>query len=349
MAMKARRLGWLLAVVAILGGGRPAVADGFSWKRYAEKPPEWFRGEEGRKTTACILSNQSPIGDWPKNFDTSAVPYSGDRTKIEGTFDNGATFGELRFLARAFQATGDAADREAFLRGFDHATAAQYPNGGFPQHFPVSKKGYDRHITFNDGTMVNILQFLRDVADTDDFAFVDADRRAAAGKAFDKGIACILACQVKVDGKLTAWCAQHDETTLAPAPARTFELVSISGGESGGILQLLMSLPNPSPEIVRAIEAGVKWYDSAKLTGIRQEIREKNKVIVQDPAAPPLWARFYEVDTNRPFFCGRDGVKKFDIAEIEAERRNGYAWYGAWGDSVAKRYAAWQAGRKKAA
>ncbi|WP_165075953.1 pectate lyase [Paludisphaera rhizosphaerae] len=353
MAVKARRLGLLLAVVVVevvlSGGGRPAFGASFSWKKYAEKPPEWYRGEEGRKITACILSNQSPAGDWPKNFDTSAVPYTGDRNKIEGTFDNGATFGELRFLARAFQATGDAVDREAFLRGFDHATAAQYPNGGFPQHFPTSRKGYDRHITFNDGTMVNILQFLRDVADSDDFAFVDAGRSAAAVKAFDKGIACILACQIKVNGKLTAWCAQHDETTLAPAPARAFELVSISGGESGGILQLLMSLPNPSPEVVQAIEAGVTWYDSAKLTGIRQEIHEKNKVIVQDPAAPPLWARFYEVDTNRPFFCGRDGVKKYDVAEIEAERRNGYAWYGNWGEAVAKRYAAWQAGRKKAA
>ena len=68
--------------------------------------------------------------------------------------------------------------------------------------------------------MVNILKFLRDVADSDDFAFVDPDRRATASRAFDRGIACILACQVEVNGKLTAWCAQHDATTLEPANAR---------------------------------------------------------------------------------------------------------------------------------
>jgi pectate lyase len=187
------------------------------------------------------------------------------------------------------------------------------------------------------------------VAESDDFAFVDPDRRAAARKAFDQGIACILACQIKVRGELTAWCAQHDEKTLAPAPARTFELVSISGGESAGILQLLMSLPDPSPEVVRAVEAGVRWYDSARLTGVRQETRQGDKVVIPDPNAPPLWARFYEIETNRPFFSGRDGVKKYDVAEIEAERRNGYAWYGTWGEAVAKRYAAWQARRKKAA
>jgi pectinesterase len=35
-------------------------------------------------------------------------------------------------------------------------------------------------------------------------------------------------------------------------------------------------------------------------------------------------------------------VKKATLAEIEAERRNGYAWYGNWGEAVAKQYAAWQ-------
>jgi PelA/Pel-15E family pectate lyase len=195
--------------------------------------------------------------------------------------------------------------------------------------------------------MVNILLFLRDVAGSDDFAFVDSDRRAAARRAFDQGVACILACQIKVNGKLTAWCAQHDPTTLEPRPARTFELVSLSGGESAGILSLLMSLERPSPEVVRAIEAGVHWYDAAKLNGIRETRRDGDKVIVRDESAPPLWARFYEIDTNRPFFCGRDGVKKYDIAEIEPERRNGYAWYGTWGKKVADEHAGWTKRREK--
>jgi PelA/Pel-15E family pectate lyase len=106
-----------------------------------------------------------------------------------------------------------------------------------------------------------------------------------------------------------------------------------------------MSLEQPSAEVVRAVDAGAAWYEAVKLTGIRQEVRDRNKVIVRDPAAPPLWARFYEIDTNRPFFCGRDGVKKYDIAEIEAERRNGYAWYGTWGKNVADEYATWKKAR----
>jgi PelA/Pel-15E family pectate lyase len=91
------------------------------------------------------------------------------------------------------------------------------------------------------------------------------------------------------------------------------------------------------------VQGGAAWFEAAKLTGIRVEKQGGDKVVVSDPAAPPLWARFYEIASNRPFFCGRDGVKKNRLADIEAERRNGYAWYGNWGESVARQYAAWSA------
>ena len=294
-------------------------------------------------TTSSRTSRRS--GSWPKNLDTSKEPYRGDPSRIEGTFDNGATFDELRFLARAYRATDAIRIRDAFLKGFMLVLSAQYPSGGFPQRFPTSKKGYDRHITFNDGTMVHILEFLRDVGQSDAFGFVDAERRAAARRAFDRGIACILACQIKVGEQLTAWCAQHDPITLEPRPARTYELVSLSGGESAGILILLMSLDRPDPDVVRAIEAGVRWYDAVKLNDIRVEKRNGDTIVVRAPNSPPLWARFYEIGTNRPFFCGRDGVKRYDLAAIEPERRNGYAWYGNWGKDVEKAYRDWKVRR----
>ena len=43
----------------------------------------------------------------------------------------------------------------------------------------------------------------------------------------------------------------------------------------------------------------------------------------------------------RPIFSGRDSVIKYDIAQIEPERRNGYAWYGGWGAKVAVRCSTW--------
>jgi pectate lyase len=186
------------------------------------------------------------------------------------------------------------------------------------------------------------MNLLRDVADSHDFAFLDSDRRKAARKSFDRGIQCILKCQIIVNGKPTVWCAQHDELDYSPRPARTYELVSLSGSESSGILELLMSLDHPSPEVIRAIKAGAEWYESSKITGIRVVWTGGDRVVREDPNAPVLWARFYEIESNRPMFSGRDGIKKYSLAEIEQERRRGYAWYGSWGDSVAENYAKWK-------
>jgi pectinesterase len=189
--------------------------------------------------------------------------------------------------------------------------------------------------------MVRLMNLLREVAESTDYGFVDTNRRKAAGIAFERGIECILKCQIRVNGKLTVWCAQHDEVDYEPRPGRTYELVSLSGKESANILQLLMSLENPGTRVINSVKSAVAWYESAKITGIRQKWNSGDKIIVKDPNAPPLWARFYEIETNKPIFSGRDGVKKYDMAEIEAERRNGYNWYGRWGETVAKRYKEW--------
>ena len=304
------------------------------------KPDDWFKGSEGLKTTACVISWQSAEGSWPKNQDTFRKEFTGKRDELKGTFDNRATTDELRYLAAAFRATGEKRCGEAFLVGFDHILKAQYPNGGWPQYFPLSSE-YHRHITFNDDTMVRLMVFLREVATSADFDFVDQGRRDAARGAFERGLDCIVKCQVVVRGNPTVWCAQHDEITLAPASARRYELVSLSGSESAGILCLLMTVEKPSPEVIRAVKAGVAWFESAKLEGIRIEKVAGDRQVIKDASASPLWARFYDIETNRPFFCDRDGVKKWDLSEIGKERRNGYAWYGTWGEDVAKAYAKW--------
>jgi pectate lyase len=303
----------------------------------AKKPDGWFRSTAGRAATAAVLSWQSPAGSWPKNIDSSQKPYTGKPDKIQGTFDNNATTGELRFLARAFDATSDEACRRAFLKGFDHLLEAQYPSGGWPQYHPPGK-GYHRHITFNDGSMIRVLEFLRD---SQEFKILDARRKRRAAAAVGRGVECILKCQIILRGQPTVWCAQHDEITLAPVKARDYELPSLSGSESAGILRFLMSLEKPSPAVIRAVKGGAAWFEAARISGYRYGKSGKDRVLGKDPSAPPLWARFYDLETGKPFFCDRDGIKKDSIDQIGAERRNGYAWYGNWGESVARDFARW--------
>lgn len=335
----------LLIGLAWMAASARSVA---SPRQYLGRDAQWFAGADAKQIAANILSHQSERGGWPKNTDTTK-PYTGDHAKLQPTFDNGATTDELRFLARLFNATREEPYRRAVERGLDYVLRAQYPTGGWPQFYPPGTQ-YHRHITFNDGAMVRILEFLRETFRDEEYRFLDDSRRQAAHEAFDRGIECILKCQIQTGGKPTAWCAQHDETDFRPRTGRTYELPSISGSESVGIVKLLMSLDRPPPEVIRAVDAAVEWFETAKIKGIRVERRADaqspkgwNKMVIEDPAAPPLWARFYEIGTNRPMFCDRDGVLKYQLSEIGYERRNGYSWYGTWPQSLLeKEYPNWK-------
>jgi pectate lyase len=312
---------------------------------YLRNSPAWFKSDEGGQVVSNVLSWQSLHGSWPKNMDTGRANNTQDRSKISGTFDNGATLAELRLLARAYNATGTAQCKAAFLLGLSHILEAQYPNGGWPQSFPPGK-GYARHITFNDNTMVALVGFLREVSGEERYTFVGRELRDRCRAAFDRGIQCILKCQVRIDGRLTVWCAQHDEVTFEPRGARSYELASLSGAESAGILKLLMSLANPSPEVRQAIKGGADWYRTHAVIGLRLERRNGDRVAVAAAGAPLLWARFYDLETGKPFYCDRDGVKKSDYNEVGSERRNGYSWLGTWGQEVEDAYTRWTAGQK---
>lgn len=351
---RARRCVLGVAVLLITG---PASAGEVPWRRVLNQEPAWYGSPEAVRIADNVLLHQRSCGGWPKNIDMAAGLTAADRARLTGErsrndagIDNGATITQLRYLARVASATSEARIETGFLRGLDYLLDGQYPNGGWPQFFP-NPRGYSAHITFNDNAMVNVLTLLQDITrERPGFGFLPPDRRDRCREAIARGVDCILRCQVVVGGQRTVWCAQHDERTLAPASARSYEKISLSGSESVGIVRFLMSLEEPSPAVRQSIEAAVAWFTKARLDGIRQVQepdpslpRGYDKVVVADPAAPPLWARFHEIGTNRPIFCGRDGVIKDTLAEIEHERRVGYSWYtDAPADLLARDHPAWQ-------
>lgn len=327
------------------------------WSQCLRQPDAWYGSVEAVRIADNLLLYQHDNGGWEKNIDMASVLTDRQKAVLlaqkkagETTIDNGATFSQMTFLARVSDTAKTERYQKPFLMGLDYLLAAQYDNGGWPQFFPL-RKGYYTHITFNDNAMIGVMTLLRDIARKKvPYAFVDETRRARAEKAAASGTACILKCQVKVGDKLTVWCAQHNESTFLPASARAYELVSLSGSESVGITQFLMEIERPSPEVIRAVQGAVAWFDAVKLTGIRVERKPDskgpkglNRVVVNDPTAPPLWARFYEIGTNRPMFCDRDGVVKRQLSEIGYERRNGYAWLGDWPHRLLEtEYPAWR-------
>lgn len=296
---------------------------------FAEKQPD---------NPDTVLAYQLNNGGWPKNYNRreklttaqlATITKNKDQIK-NATIDNGATHRDIQVLAEAHFKTGNKEFATAALKGINYLLRAQYPNGGWPQFYP-NTNGYHGHITFNDGAMIGVMSLFQDIVKSkEQFDFVPTSIRVKCVEANQRGLACILKCQIPVKGELTVWCAQHDQESLAPRKARSYELASLSGSESVGIVRYLMSLEDPSPKVVAAVESAVKWFKQSQINGQRLEKftgadGKSDRRLVPDPDAPPLWARFYDLKTNRPIFCSRDGIPKATLAEISHERRNGYS------------------------
>ncbi len=334
-----------------------------------DRPAAWYGEAEALRIADNVVSFQTPAGGWSKNLNMTRharqpgehfsdgdlsnflTPTDNDRPldphwSYVGTFDNDATTTQLYFLAKVAKAAGPdrgAPYRAAILRGFGYIFASQYPNGGWPQVWPLAG-GYHDTITYNDDAMIHVLEVLREATDErGEFAFLPAAVRIQAAQSLTRGLACILATQVVVAGRRTVWCQQNAPLTLAPASARNYEMPAQSSGESAGIVRFLMTLPNPSPEIVTAVHAAAAWFQKTALRNVAYRFsRAEGRRLVPAPGNGPIWARYYEIGSDRPLFGDRDKSIHDDVSEISPERRNGYAWYGDGPKRTLEHYAKWR-------
>jgi len=328
----------------------------------------WYGSDEARHTADIVISFQTPAGGWSKNLDLSqhlraaAEGFAPDNSSrwtnapdndaphdihwsYVGTFDNDATTTELHFLAKVAAANPkqSAPYRSAFLHGLDYIFAAQFPNGGWPQVWPL-QGGYHDAITYNDGAMKDIMNLLRDVSEAKgDFSFAPRAIRKKAVASLQRGIDCILATQVVVNGHRTAWAQQHDALTLQPTAARNYEMPSVSAAESSGIVMFLMNIAKPSREVIAAVHAACAWFEKTKMTDFAYRFTgEQGRMLVAAPGNGPLWPRYAEIGSDRPLFGDRDKSIHDTVDEISRERRNGYAWFNNTAQQALDRYATWK-------
>lgn len=325
------------------------------WKMIVRSSPDSFLTTPlARQFAENVLVWQRNTGGWPKN-EAIHRPLGGDIELIladknkrnDSTTDNDATIIEMTYLARMWHAVGDSRYKEAFLKGLRFMLDGQYDNGGWPQFWPENR-GYQVHITYNDDAMVQTLRVIRDLRDgIKPFdGLVDESTKALLDKAFHKGIQCILNTQIKVNGKRTVWCQQHDRETLAPAAARSYELPSYCSSESAQLVRLLMELSNPDQQVKDAINGAMEWFDKHQINGIRLERYQMEDGrydirVVKDDTAGPIWARYYDLKTEEPFFCDRDGIPRKQLSDIGHERRNGYGWYSTGPAAILPLYQQW--------
>jgi PelA/Pel-15E family pectate lyase len=320
-----------------------------------------YRATETSAIADNILRYQKSNGGWPKNYDMQAVlsPEQKDsllktKNELHTTYDNGSTYAQIAYLAKAYTRTKDEAYKTAVVKGLGYIINSQYNNGGWPQYFPL-ENNYSRYITFNDDAYIGIMEVLQDIVNnTNDYRFLDEATKQKIITSYNKGIDCILKTQINDAGKPTAWCQQHNEITLEPAWARKFEPPSICNGESAGVVLFLMRIKDPSPAIKKAVEDAVEWFKESKILNTKVQVVDApemttaftvsrhDRVVVNSPGAPPIWTRYYELKTHRPLFCNRDSKVVYSLAEVERERRDGYGWYTYEPQKVLDGYGKWR-------
>ncbi|WP_312768032.1 pectate lyase [Epilithonimonas sp.] len=287
-----------------------------------------------------VLLYQLPIGGWGKQLGTKAVDYSLPidkdlliKIKASGddhaTIDNNATSKEITILINAYNETKNLTYLKSAEKGIAYLLNMQYQNGGFPQYYPNSAI-YRKQITYNDNAMINALSILYNVAEgKNGFDVADPKLKEQSKIAVTKGIDCILKTQYVQNGKLTIWGDQYNEVTLKPEKARAFEPASLASAESVSIVKFLMMQPT-NPEIEKAVNSAIQWFKANKIEGYSYNVVKKdNKAVrtLQEDKDSVIWARFYDLETNRPIFGDRDGSIKLNYNDVSEERRNGYSWY----------------------
>lgn len=320
-----------------------------------DHPDSWYGSPQAQQLSVNVVSFQTPSGGWGKNLDFSQrtrqrgeryVPNNLSRLlgvddydkplepewNYVGTIDNDATTTELRFLARVVhQSVLNAQSkkwRAAFARGLDYLLAAQAPNGGWPQVWPL-EGGYHDAITFNDDAMTQVILFLHEVSGgTGEYSFASASQRRRASIALSKGLACTLRLQIQEGGQGAGWAQQYDMLTLRPTSARNYEIPALSTAESAGIVEMLMTcLPHPNHEQRQAIRAAVMWLQRTAIHGKAYVHTPEGRALVDLPSAGLLWPRYVEIGSDKPLFGDRDKTIYDRLNDLSLERRNGYAWF----------------------
>ncbi|MBN2308869.1 MAG: polysaccharide lyase [Candidatus Hydrogenedentes bacterium] len=289
--------------------GTPSV--GRAFLTACEATGDTYYLDAARRTAYALVQGQLRSGGWDYRieFDPDKrgkyayrVEPSGSEGSNVSTLDDDTTQAALRYLMQADRALDfkDEAIHEAVLYGLDCLLKAQYPIGAWPQRyasFPDPEKwpvlrasypdswsreyegiSYAAYYTFNDNTIADTIRTMFEAGDT----YEDDRYRAAARKAGDF----ILLAQMP--DPQPAWAQQYD-AGMHPAWARKFEPPAVTGGESQGVMRVLLSLYRETGDAkyLEPIPRAIAYLRASQLPNGRL-------------------ARFYELQTNTPLYFTKD-------------------------------------------
>ena len=270
-------------------------------------PEQWYASTEAQHIADVVMAIQKVNGGWYKNSQMHKLTEEElldlmRKKRDHSCLDNYATTQEMRFLAHVYKYNKDERYRQSFLRALNMILECQKGCGGWSQYWPLTGQGsYQDYITFNDNLMTNVMLILRDIYENEgDFRdLTDEATRNRCRAAFNRGLDCILRCQIDDEGVKSVWCAQHDTTNFLPTEGRPHELPTFCGAESAALLEFLMSIENPSKQVQEAVAAACDWLDKHKIENKALEDYtnaqgEPDRRVIDQPGNA-LWGRFIQL------------------------------------------------------
>lgn len=260
--------------------------------------------DRAREIAGALAAGQHPSGGWNYfiDFDPEGLPgyYEAFFSKCWGwqeylkqrdncTFDDYSTTEPTRFFLRLYAATNDPAHQAVLDRALEHILRAQYPDGGWPQRYPLDGDDYTAARTFNDDVIHDCIEVLFEAHET-----LGDDRYRAAARA---GMDFYLRAQQPPPQ--AGWCQQHG-ADLKPVWGRPFEIGTVSASQTHTNILHLFSFYGITgdPKYLAPIPAALDWLDSARIPG----------------AEGYTHTGFYEMGTNRPLYIRQTGTTIDDVA-----------------------------------
>jgi PelA/Pel-15E family pectate lyase len=220
----------------------------------------------------------------------------------QGTFDDNTSQASLRMLMDTDAALegADAEIHEAAMAGLEWVLESQYTHGGFPQRYPLSDRGYSRYSTYNDNNMYYIMHLLMAAYEQ----YGDERYEQALLELGDFFI------NSQMPEPQPIWAQQYDED-LRPAWARRFEPPSVTGGETQGVMNCLisMALYTKDEKFLAPIPPALAWYN-------RSALPDGN------------WARFYELKTNKPLYFTSNDRTTYRLTYDDSDCPDHYSFKG---------------------
>jgi PelA/Pel-15E family pectate lyase len=241
-------------------------------------------------------------GSWRYRHEAVDDPYEEGRC----TFDDEVTQAATRLLMGVDAVVGREPYTEAARYALEFMMEAQFPNGAWPQWYPLTDDypdSYTDYYTYNDQVINDCIELMVEAYQ------VYGDERYL--ESAERGGNFIILSQVQEPQP--GW-AQQYYWNLSPAWARSYEPPAVcSKVTSNNMITLLeLYLLTGNATYLEPLPAAIDWLNRSKI-------------------GEDLWARFYELGTNTPLYCDRDRKLTYNLSEVSEERRTGYGWQGGYG------------------